>query len=170
MSSLTRKIEVAANIAIITVALLILFVFVKQYFLTRPSTLQGEVTVGTTISLPDIDWAKNERTLLVVLQKGCHYCSESAPFYQRLTQEIEKGRRVHLVAVLPQEVQEGKQYLNELGVSINDVKQADFRSLGVRGTPSLILTDNTGVVKKYWLGKLSLDEESQMLNWLQASP
>jgi hypothetical protein len=103
------------------------------------------------------------------LQAGCHFCSESAPFYQRLARETAQKSGVHLVAVLPQDVAEGSKYLNSLGVPIEDVRQAQLDALGVSGTPTLILIDGKGVVMKSWVGKLSGDREAEVLDQLHAS-
>src|SRR5205085_12578264 len=43
--------------------------------------------VGSTLSLAGMNWAKNKQTRLLVLRDGCHFCSDSAPFYQRLVKE-----------------------------------------------------------------------------------
>ena len=167
MKNWTKKLEICANIAIILVALLIGIVLVKKYLLTDHTEPGPAVAAGTKVSLPGVDWSKNGRTLLLVLQKGCHFCAESAPFYQRLVRETSGRGQVHLVAVLPQEVSEGKQYLDEMNVPIDEVKQAAPSSLGVRGTPTLILVNNSGVVVDVWQGKLPADDESKVLNRMQ---
>jgi hypothetical protein len=38
--------------------------------------------------------------------------------------------------------------------------------IGVRGTPTLILIDGGGVVKQSWVGRLSADEEAEVLSRL----
>jgi hypothetical protein len=35
-------------------------------------------------NLPGIDWSQHRRTLLLVLNTGCHFCQDSVPFYQKL--------------------------------------------------------------------------------------
>ena len=70
---------------------------------------------------------------------------------------------MRLMAVLPQPVDEGRRYLNNLGVSINDVVQASLGSVGVSGTPTLILIDNNGVVTGSWVGKLSEGEAANVI-------
>jgi len=166
-----KKIEVFANVAIILVALLIGGVFVKKYFLDNRSQPSLKIAAGTKVSLEDVDWAKNGQTLLLVLQKGCHFCAESAPFYQGLTREMEDSKSTKLIAVLPQEVNVSQQYLADLKVAINDVKQINPNFLGVSGTPTLILVNNAGEVIDSWTGKLSPDKEMEVLKKLkQRSP
>jgi len=174
MKNIAKKIEVVANVAIIIAALALTFVLAKRYFapvlpLAAPERAATNIQTGTKADFINVDWGKSDRTLLLVLQEGCHFCSESAPFYQRLAHETAQMSGIHLVAVLPQDVAEGSKYLNSLGVSIEDIRQAQLDSLGVSGTPTLILIDAKGVVMKSWVGKLSSDRETEVLNQLHAS-
>ena len=166
---LTRKLEIITNFAIIMVAIIIGIVFVKTYLLGGKDSPQTENLVGTKVSLPNVNWAQNDQTLLLVLQKGCHFCAESAPFYQRLIKETAGRKNIQLIAVLPQEIEESRKYLGELNVPINEVKQTTPGALGVKGTPTLLLVNNTGVVTDAWLGKLSAEMESAVLNRLQVA-
>ena len=47
--------------------------------------------------------------------------------YQRLIKETANRSDVKLVALFPHSVTEGKQYLDELGVGIADLRQVDLR-------------------------------------------
>jgi hypothetical protein len=169
--NLSRRLEVAANVAIIVVAILVCFVVVKTYLLggsARPQQQSPAPATGSKVSVPDVDWGKNRRTLVLVLQKGCHFCAESAPFYQRLVRDTAGREGLRLVAVLPQQVDEGKQYLNDLGVLIDEVRQAPPNDLGVRGTPTLLLLDGSGVVTDSWVGKLTPEKEDEVLHRLKS--
>ena len=173
MKTIAKKIEVATNIAIIIAALSLTAVLAKRYLSPTAPLTQTRVTAGipagTKADFIDIDWAKNSRTLLLVLQSGCSFCTESSPFYQRLARETGQRSDVHLVAVLPQDVAEGAKYLNSLGVPIQDVRQAQLGTLGVSGTPTLILINDKGIVTNSWVGKLSGDREAEVLNQLRTS-
>lgn len=160
---LAGKLEIYANIAIIVVAVLIGLAFVKSYVLADRAQPQPRNPVGTKVSLPGIDWAKNGQTMLLVLQKGCHFCSESAPFYRQLVKETADNGKVQLIALLPQEVDESRSYLSELGVTVQEVKQTPLNSLGVTGTPTLLLVNGEGVVTNAWKGKLPVEKESEVL-------
>ncbi len=167
-----KKAELLANIAIIIVALLLGVVLVKRYLLSGNEAAQmrdPRIPAGTKAALGGVDWAKNHQTLLLVLSTDCRYCTESAPFYQRLTRETAERADVQLVAVFPQEVAEGRKYLENLGVKVNDVRQAAPSSTGAGGTPTLILVDAQGIVKNSWVGKLSAPEEMEVSNQLAAN-
>lgn len=170
--SLTQRLESLANIAIIVAATLLCVVLVKSYLLpdrSKDGPRDLRVPAGTKVSLPGVDWSGNKQTLLIVLQKGCHFCSESAPFYQRLIRETAGRGNVHLVAVLPQATDESRKYLDDLGLAIEDLKQAELDAIGVGGTPTLVLVNNQGVVLNSWVGKLNADNEADVLRRLQES-
>lgn len=166
MNNLTKRIELLANIAIIVVAVLLGGVLVKRYLWPQPQSPQSQARIqpGTKLSVPGVEWGKNERTLLLVLSTSCRYCTESSPFYQRLAQEKAKKGGVGLIAVLPQSVGDSQKYLNDLGVPVDDVKQAGLDAVQVRGTPTLIVADRAGAVVESWVGKLPAEKEVEVLD------
>jgi thiol-disulfide isomerase/thioredoxin len=123
---------------------------------------------GTKISLSGVSWGDSDETVLLALSDRCHFCSESAPFYQQLAREVSQQKNVHLIAVFPQDASDGKKYLDNLGVPIDDVRQATLDSLGVRGTPTLIILDKSGAVKQSWVGRLTAERESEVLSRIKA--
>lgn len=166
---LFKKTELIANIAIIVVALLLGGVLVKRYLLTdneAPHRADPRIPAGTKAALSGVDWAKNGETLVLVLSRDCRYCTQSAPFYQRLTRAAAGRSGLHVLAVLPQEVEIGKSYLSELGVSVNDVRQSSPATTGASVTPTLILVDGKGIVKNSWVGQLATPEENEVLSQL----
>jgi hypothetical protein len=169
MNRLLRRIELVANICVIAVALVICAALVKRFLLKSPSTASPapSLATGTKIALPDVDWAKNGKTLLLVLSTGCRFCSASAPFYQHLAGKAMSQQGVGLIAVLPQGIEQSKEYLKGVNVTIDDVKQASPPVLGVRATPTLILVNNAGLVTDSWVGQLSPDKEAEVFAKLQ---
>src|SRR5437588_3112538 len=165
MKNVSREINLAVNIAIVLVVILIGIVFTRNYLLQprRAERNDYRLVPGTRVSLPGIDWARNGYTLLLVLRKGCRFCKESAAFYQRLTQEAASTGMVQLIAVLPQQVADSTEYLNDLKVPIPEVRQAALETLGVQGTPTLILVNSKGEVIESWAGKLPPDQETEEL-------
>jgi len=136
MSNFEKKAEVCGNIAIIIVALLVVGVLVNRFIIhpVNPDGRSGikEISAGTKVSLANMDWSKNGNTLLLVVAKGCHFCSESAPFYQRLVHEVSPRNNLRLVALVPQPESEGRSYLDELGVPIADVRSTSLSNIGLR--------------------------------------
>lgn len=166
----SKHVETTANVATIVVAILLSVVLVKQFLLPAPRrgrTSVPQAVAGTSLtkSLPGVDWKKNGRTLILAISTQCHFCTESAPFFQRIGREA--GKDVKLVAVLPQPNPEAQQYLNTEGVRVDDVKRATLAALGVTGTPTLLLVNDSGTVTNVWEGKLPPDKEEEVLGVLK---
>ncbi len=170
MSNLQKRAEVAANIAIVVVAVVLCVVLVKRFVLDKPDPgprqAANQLAAGDKVPV-GMEWVKGGQTVLLVLQKGCRYCTESAPFYQRLIKETANRSDVKVIAVLPQPVAEGKQYLDEIGVSIADIRQISPGDIRVGGTPTIVLVDENGVAINVWKGKLPPDREAEVLSKLK---
>jgi hypothetical protein len=121
------------------------------------------ISVGSTLPLPNVNWARNGQTLLLVLRNGCHFCTDSAGFYQRLAGASGVRASTELVAVLPGTVDDSRKYLGGLGVHITEIRQSSLGALGVRGTPTLLLINSRGVVTKSWVGRLPADKETEVI-------
>ncbi len=177
LTGLSKKIELIANVAIIVVACLLATVLVKHYLLTRPSEQanksesqrvqsESQPVDSPTASSLDIDWKQSKQTLILAVSSTCHFCTESAPFYKTVAQSRGSTR---LVAVLPQPVEDGRKYLDHLGISVDEVRQLPLERIGVRGTPTLILLDASGVVRNSWMGFLPPQAELAVLKALKGS-
>jgi hypothetical protein len=161
---------------------IIIFAVLIGYFIGRNSVTDSSVVgagpathmngtpvsepIGHKLPLPGVDWDRNQRTLVLALQTTCHFCSDSRSFYQTLVRERAKFGNTRFVAVLPQTVEESRSYLNELGVSVDDIRQGSLSGIGVRGTPTLLLVDRSGVVSQVWAGRLQKSGEEEVLDRL----
>jgi hypothetical protein len=112
----------------------------------------------TKFQLADVDWQKSKSTLVLAFRIDCHYCHDSAEFYRALSEQC-RLKNVGLIAVSPNPVSESQQYLKELGVTVDVVREYQLPRLGIMRTPTLILVDNAGIVSKSCLGELSADDE-----------
>ena len=175
MGRFLKPIEVVANVLIVVVAVLCLVVLGQKYFRTEPPLQKTEQpnrpaapkvpVVGSKISAVDVDWSKNKKNVLLVLQVGCRFCSESAEFYQTLIEQT-KNKGVSVTAVLPQGREEARKYLDNLQLSQIETKQSALSSLDVSGTPTLIVADASGQIEKVWLGKLPSEKQGEVLAML----
>ena len=163
MKNIARTIEVIANVAIICVAISLGVVLIgrtiRGYPVPASESANTAQVKNQKIQLPGVDWSKNEKTLVMAISSTCHFCTESAAFYR----DIRARTRVHTVAVLPQTVDEGRNYLSNLGVQVDEVLQAPPNSIGVSGTPTLMLVSRDGTVIHTWIGKLPPDLEKEVL-------
>lgn len=158
-----RRVEVAANVAIICASVVLCIALAKNHLWSNPAPgIPHAVSPGTRLAVEGVDWRASRKTLLVALQAGCKFCAQSAPFYRRLADEA-STHGVRLIALLPQPSEEARSYLEGLNVPIFDVKDARRLDVPVRATPTLILVDNQGVVTKSWQGLLHNDKEDEVL-------
>lgn len=167
MSKINQKIELTANVLIIVVAILLVGVIAQKYLLAPKQPERVQPTVGTKINLPDTDLSAQPKNLILVLQKGCHFCSESAPFYKRL-QESTKNKNVKLVAALPGNTEESAEYLKQIGITNLEIRQSPMSNLQTGGTPTLILTNEKGEITHFWVGKLPAEKEDEVINQLNS--
>lgn len=168
MKNIGRKIEVLSNIAIIGVAIALGAIAIDRYFYSasaKPSdSSQTKIEAGMKMPASSIDWSKSERTLVMALSTTCRYCTDSVPFYQKLSEQKAGRSDVRMVAVMPQNLDEARQYLGENKVTVDDVVSGDAVASLVRGTPTLILVDKGGSVVESWSGKLPIEKETAVLN------
>lgn len=128
----------------------------------------NRVTIpGPKAKIEGVDFAANGRTLALVVQKSCGYCTASMPFYQKLIPHANEAG-VPVIVVAPDTVDESKQYFAKNGVEGNlDFHSANMSSVNARGTPTIILYDDKGAELKRWVGKLqSAAAEQDVLDQL----
>jgi hypothetical protein len=157
------KIEIAANVTVILLALVIGSFFVRDRFF-KPSLKINEIKVGDRlISLKGWDWSAHNRTLVLVLRKGCHFCEDSAPFYQRLVTTKQEGSTVDLMAVFPDNEGAVGNIMKSEGLDFPALGGVPLESLKVSGTPTLLLIDASGTVLNAWTGVLSPRQELEVM-------
>lgn len=166
-NSLYKRVELLANAAIVVLAVMLGVVLVKNHLLdpVRPTPDEGLLRPGAKLPLPGVDWKGNGRTVVLAVASTCPYCTASAPFYQRM--ERERGQ-TRLVIFTPEPADVARQYLSGLGVSFDEVRQVPLNSVGIRGTPTLIVVDDTGSIVNSWVGKLRPAQEDEVLAQLRA--
>lgn len=166
-----KKIDFALNVAIILVSLLTLGSLIKSNYFTRlaANPHQPHSPIGKKVLLEGVDWSKSERTLLMCLKTDCIFCKKSVPFYQKLSSEAAKHDNVRLIAVSTENIEDVQKFLNDSNITVNEIKQAKFDPLGVKGTPTLILADSSGVAMNGWVGMLAPPQETEVLSKLGLS-
>ncbi|MGI8542329.1 MAG: peroxiredoxin family protein [Aridibacter sp.] len=170
MKGIQKKVEVASNIAIILVAFLLGGVLIYRFVLSDPpktvAVQNKKIENGTKFDLPNANWNKSEKTLVMALSTNCRYCSESTPFYQKLVEQKAENENVRLVVVTPQDLEQTKDYLAKHKLSVDEIKQSTLNKIKVGGTPTLILVDKNGAVVESWVGKLPPEKEAEVINRL----
>jgi len=166
-----NKVEVAANVVVIVLAVVIGSVFLMDRF-ASPGPAPNEVKAGDQLpGLHAYNWTAHERTLVLALRNGCHFCEASMPFYRKLAQlEQSKQIGVHLVAVFPDNPGIVRQVVEAQQLTIETVAGFELGQVKVQATPTLMLVDEQGRVTKVWMGELPAAEEAEVIAAMSKPP
>lgn len=173
-----KKANIAVNMLFIVAAAIGATLLIKHYFFRTASVPQNispakpnlaasqNLSVGNKLEVPGLSWSQNG-SLVLALSTGCSFCQDSAPFYQQLMSALANQKQVKTVALLPQPVNVSQEYLDKnLHIHVDETVQASLPSIGIAGTPTLLLVDNNGIIKNLWLGKLRPQQESEVFRRL----
>lgn len=169
-----QKLETVANAVIVVTGIIAIPVFARTLWprADAQTALRTEAYVkGDTLPKPfPVDFSKSDRTLLLVLDSRCTYCTDSVPFYRTLVeQRAIHPARARLVAVGFESAATLTSYLNEHAVRVDDVAHVTPDILRGTGTPSLLLVDRHGRVEAFWVGLLQADKQAEVLRSIDAS-
>ncbi len=166
-----NKVEVAANVVVILLAVVIGSVFLMDRFAALGPG-PNEVKVGDQLAgLRAYDWKAHDRTLVLALRNGCHFCEASMPFYRRLAKlEESKHIGVHLIAVFPDDPSVVRQVVETQQLTIEVVPGFELGQVKVQATPTLMLVDEQGRVSKVWMGELPAAEEAEVIAAISKPP
>lgn len=165
------KVEVAANVVVILLAVVIGSVFLMDRFAT-PGVAPNQVKVGDQLpGLRAYNWKAHQRTLVLALRNGCHFCEDSMPFYRRLA-KLEQSNQisVHLIAVFPDDPAVVRQVVETQQLTIEVVPGTELGQVKVQATPTLMLVDEQGRVSKVWMGQLPPAEEADVIAAISKPP
>jgi peroxiredoxin len=152
--NLRANIELGLQVVIAIAVVVVASVVVMRYLSPQqvnPGKSEPQITAGTRLTVPNVDWQQNKKTLVFFLKKDCVYCKYGAPFYRELIEEASK-RSVKWLAILPEPVEEGTEYVRSLDLSIENVQSAPLSSYKVSSTPTVLFVDSQGIVKSVWTG------------------
>jgi hypothetical protein len=166
MNTWTKRLEVAVNVAVLCAFIMVAALAGQRLWSAHFEGRDSGPRVGSKLSLAGMDWSKSERSLVLALSTTCHFCTESADFYRQLIPDA-AGRGVPVIAVLPQAPSESQSYLNSLGVPMPHIFQGSLGPAGIGMTPTLLIVDRKGAVRKFWVGKLDSQQQSQVTASLQ---
>jgi hypothetical protein len=156
----SKSLRVGIDVAIVVAAIILCMLGVKRFFF---NDVPPSPVIGAKILMEGVDWSSKRETLLLVLDKDCRFCTDSATFYQRLVKLADANHGLQIVAVTPDDTEEGRRYLNSIGLSIANIKHSALRDLNVPGTPTILAIDTNGRITESWVGRLSGEQEINIL-------
>lgn len=158
------KIEVVANVIVIVFAVIVGSVFLRDR-LSNAAPESSAIKAGDKLAnLEGWNWGAHDRSLVLGLRKGCHFCEDSAPFYQRLvTQQQQGGSTSAIVAVFPDTADAVTDVVQSEGLRIQALAGVPLERLKIDSTPTLLLVDRNGTVVNAWIGMLSPRQELEVM-------
>ena len=166
-----NTLEIATNIAVVLVAIAALSTLATNKLLSpeTPTFIAGLQKGKPFGEVSRVDYRGSEQTLLIAMNTNCSYCQESLPFYRKLADTQPPGNKsLRIVALFPNKAEQVAKYVRANQFNIDTVADVDLRGLGVSGTPTMILVNNKGEVKNFWLGKLADKEAEEVIRSLTA--
>jgi len=121
--------------------------------------------VGLNLApLAGYNWSSHPKTLVIAIRKGCPYCDASLPFYRRLGEQ-ERGNTLHahVLLVMPNDASSGSRYLSKENVEVQRIFGQGLGALKISGTPTVLLLDSSGLIKRTWIGQLSPRGEQDVM-------
>lgn len=175
-SKLKNGLEIASNVTIIVVGVLVVGIIGWNIYLynqnTPPSNpaLQAGIIKGQILpGLSDLDYAKSDRTLLIAMSTKCIHCKESVPFIKKLTEESPKFKvKTQILSLFPNSENEVKTFSEEHQLQISTKAAVQLTSMNVTGTPTMVLIDSSGKVLDFWVGAIPEKDQQEVLKELES--
>jgi hypothetical protein len=165
-NKIRANLELGAQIAIAIAVVVVAGVLVKRQVFPSPTrTNAPQINAGEKLNVPNVDWERNKKSLVFFLQKGCHYCSDSAPFYRQLIATA-ASKNVKSLAILPNSADDARQYLKSLELPIENFQTGSLASYKINGTPTVLFVDRHGIVRSVWFGAAP-EREKEMRDRLE---
>jgi hypothetical protein len=167
-----RFLESAASVMVILAASAVIY-FVYSFSPAPPqSPKQPPLTKGLVVQAPEgADFRKHPLTAMVFIRSGCHFCSESMPFYRTILDQTRQDHetRASVVFVSTERPTITRSYLegHDIHSEDNVVATTDLRPYPfVVSTPTLLVVDSEGRLVSGWRGRLTEDQQRQVLTTL----
>jgi protein-disulfide isomerase len=144
-----------------------------------PSARQDSNSLVRSIkgaSVGQVQPAGDRGGILLFVSPNCPFCEASVPFYRRMDELARSAQLSVLVALADNgttrsDVEEYAQERNLNGIL--PVNPALVKRLGLRGTPTVLAYDRSGLVTASWLGRLTPVQEKEVesqIEQLKVSP
>lgn len=153
-----KHLDKIANFAVIVGVAVFLVLVARSEF--HHAGQDPRVLVGKKINLPELQFPLQRNSLVLALSTTCHFCESSLPFYKTLAAEMQG--KVDLIAVLPQSESEGQKYVEHASLPARVISK-NLMTLGVYGTPTVLLVDRTGKIQAEWQGLLDQKAQDEVI-------
>lgn len=102
--------------------------------------------------------------LVLFLRSTCSYCTDSMPFYRRLSVELRKHDKVELIALGDEPDEILSEYLSRHDLTGVTAVRLPTRDSKLAMTPIVLLVGPSGEVRRAWSGRMDLNQERELLS------
>ena len=165
------RLETTSNVVVVLAAAIVIGNNLYSRFVPPRSRAESGLSgrlVGKTLDLRGSLPVGHQGSVTAFIAQDCHYCRESIEFYRRVAKLTQGGRPcdVKLLAVAPREREKRdsfQAFLADQNLQVDGADVVSFASVGVQGTPTLVLRDSSQVVKNVWVGFLAPSRQNEVL-------
>lgn len=169
------KLERITYLCLITLSVLLIGLLIEARLSNRivaadAQTPTAVALVGKKVEIPGAAWSFSPLNVVVYLSTTCHFCAESMPLYRRLATERHgpAGNAFTLVAVSAESPKDLLSYLAGQQVEFDSVYQIQLQNTLLRATPTVLIVDENGIVRRAAVGKLGAASEDALLRMVKA--
>ena len=164
------RLERWTYICLITLCLVSGGFLVKDHL--RSQSLRREAGVdpaksmlGKAFPVRGADWQSSKLSMVVFLSSSCHFCEASVPFYSRLLSDHRRGdrRTVPVVAVSAEPKEDLGRHFTAEHLDFDQIYQIPLPNDLLRGTPTLMVVDEYGIIRRAVVGQLPPSREEEFL-------
>jgi hypothetical protein len=167
-----KWLEIGTNLVVIGMAGALVFTFFHYRLAPWQQQLPPAALIqpGDTLKpVAGVSLAPAGDTLLLAIRNGCEFCENSMPFYKKLLELKAEGKiSVPIVAVLPDSPDVAKKFVSSHGLSLPILPGVSLTSLGVLGTPTMILASAARTVQHVWVGEQNQAQETGVIEQLES--
>jgi hypothetical protein len=174
MHTPSKALNLAANACLLvaagTLGVTVWYKYFHHQTVPQPITASLLVQAGSIAPpITGISYASHEQSLLLFLSTTCRYCEDSVPFYNKLQGvALRSNDKWNVIGMFSQPGGLVTEFKARVNLEAKVVPGVEFRRFGVKSTPTVLLVDRQGVVKRVWVGA-SRASESAILAALDSS-
>jgi hypothetical protein len=168
---MSSRLDKATNISIILASAAVVLTLASNHIREPAGKAPGNPTrsaKGAKLPLPKLS-ENMEAAVLVMLSTECRFCDQSADFYRNLfrIKEDSKGK-IELITFFREPLAQAEEKLSHWNLKPSFLYANGFKYVEemVSGTPTIFMTDSSGIVKETWIGKLDHDRKLALMKAL----
>ena len=160
------KLETTTHVFLIGLCCLAGGLLIEQRFFssTEADTVSARDLAGREVKLPGANWQAAPVSVLLQISSTCRFCNESMPFYKQLMAARQaQAAKVPVIVASADAVAVMRKHLEDQQVIVDKVLHSRLESFGTP-TPTVLIVDSKGVVRRAFIGELDPSGEKELLS------